>query len=212
MNRELVAILFVGLAIGTTGCPSANGPSVRETFRAAGPDSLVHEQSDISFPVRLGDFTREGALKKYAPDGSDVSAGYNYVGPDGAIAATTYVYPSPKLVSIGSPQYVIDDARAKLSRDEFARCKQELQRAHPQATLVSEGPFTAESGRAGLMAEYQYTDLFAGAVQPVRSRLYLLTYINSRWTVKHRITFAADRPMQAKVDQYVRDFGPTAAH
>jgi hypothetical protein len=212
VKRYLIAVLSMGLGIGTAGCPSSSGPSGAQTFRAGDADSLVHEQSGIPFPARLGDFAREGTLKKYVADGSDVSAGYNYVGPDGAIAATTYVYPSPKLVSIGSPQHVIDHTRAKLSDDEFARSKQELQSAHPQAVLVSEGSFTTGSGRSGLMAEYEYTGLFAGAVQPVKSRLYLLTYINGRWTVKHRITFPAGRPVQPKVDQYVRDFGPTAAH
>jgi len=44
-------------------------------------------------------------------------------------------------------------------------------------------------------------------VQRVKSRLYLLTYINGSWTLKHRITFPAARPLQSKVDQYVRDFG-----
>ena len=212
MKRYLIAILFMGMALGTVGCPSSRGPSEAQTFRAQDADSLVHEQSGIPFPARLGGFARESTLKKYVADGSDVSAGYNHVGPDGAIAATTYVYPSPKVLSIGSPQHVIDAARDKLSSDEFARCKREIQGAHPQAVLVSEGPFTSGSGRTGLMAEYRYTDLFAGAVQPLKSRLYLLTYINGRWTVKHRITFPADRPFQAKVDQYVRDFGPATAH
>ncbi len=201
----------MGLAIGTAGCPSSHGPSAPQTS-AADADTLVHEQSGVPFPARLGDFTREATLKQYAPDGSDVSAGYNYVGPNGAIAATTYVYPSPKVVSIGSPQHVIDTARAKLSNDEFARCKQELQGAHPQAMLVSEGSFVMGNGRTGVMAEYKYAEAFAGAVQPVKSRLYLLTYINARWTVKHRITFPADSPLQAKVDEYVRAFGPAAAH
>jgi hypothetical protein len=200
------------LGIGTAGCPSSSVPSEAQSPGAVDADSLVHEQSGIPFPARLGDFTREAALKKYAADGSDVSAGYNYVGTNGAIAATTYVYPSPKLVSIGSPQDVIDTARAKLSKDEFARCKQDIQREHPRAVLVSEGPFTTANGRAGLTAEYEYTELFAGAEQPVKSRLYLFTYINGRWTVMHRITFPAHNPMQPKVDQYVREFGPTAAH
>lgn len=139
-----------------------------------------------------------------------MSAGYNYVGPHGAIAATTYVYPSPKLVSIGSPQRVVDTARVKLSKDEFARCKREIQQAHPRAVLASEGSFTTADGRAGFMAEFEYVQPFAFAVQPVKSRLYLVTYINGRWSVKHRITFPADKPVQPMVDRSVRDFGPTA--
>ena len=178
------------------------------------PGRMRWSTSPRAFPSRpgWGDFIREAALHKYAADGSDVSAGYNYVGPTEAIAATTYVYPSPKVVSIGSPQSVIDTARAKLSSDEFARSRQEIERARPRARLVSEGSFITADGQTGLMAEYEYTELFAGAVQPVKSRLYLLTHIDGRWTVKHRITFPAEAPMQAKVDQFVRDFGPTAAN
>lgn len=208
MKHYLIATILVFLGIGSAGCASSEKPPATQTFRTRTADSLAHERSGIEFPATLGGFAREGTLKKYAADGSDVSAGYNYVGPDGAVAATTYVYPSPKLVSIGSPQQVIDTARDKLRKGEFARCKQEIQQAHPQAVLISEGSFTTGSGRTGSMAEFEYTQPFAGAVQLVKSRLYLLTYVNGRWTVKHRTTFPADRPLQPKVDQYVRDFGP----
>ena len=40
-----------------------------------------------------------------------------------------------------------------------------------------------------MMAEYEYYGLFAGIVQPIKSRLYVLTHVNGLWTVKHRITF-----------------------
>ena len=207
MKRPLAAVLVVLLGLGNAGCPSSRGTSDGKSFTPGAGGSLVHKPSRIAFPARVGDFAREGT-RTYVADGSDVSAAYNYVGPDGAIAATSYVYPSPKLVSIGSPQHVIDTARAKLSKDEFERRKQELVRAHPQAVLVSESPFTAADGRRGVMAEYEYRQPFAGAVQRVRSRLYLLTYVNGSWAVKHRITFPAGMAAQSMVDRFVREFGP----
>lgn len=131
MKRQLAVLFVVLLAIGSTVRPSDSTSNGDQTFIDGEGGSLVHKPSGIVFPAHVDDFVRD-STHQYKADGSDVSAAYNRVRADGLIAATSYVYPSPRLISIGSPQDVIDKARRHLSKDELARCKQEIVHAIPK--------------------------------------------------------------------------------
>ena len=53
------------------------------------------------------------------------------------------------LVSIGSPPEVVAGARAHLTEGEFERRKQEIQHAHPGATLIEQrATVRTESGQS----------------------------------------------------------------
>jgi hypothetical protein len=207
MMKPHCILLLIVVLVTATGCPPSTSPrSGEHSTSTDNTGAILHAPSQIAFPPSVHSFVR-GEGHSYNPDGSDVSMAYNNVGLGVAIAATTYIYPSPRIVSIASPQSIIDTARHKLSKDEFARCKADIVGAHPGAKLISEGPFKLGDSLPGLMAEYEYSQSFAGAVQMVRSRLYLTTYVHGSWTVKHRITFPAGKAFQPECDDFVRDFG-----
>ncbi len=111
------------------------------------------------------------------------------------MALTVFVYPAPMVASFGSPQNVIDEARAKLFLDHYNSVKQEISNAHPGARLVAESNFKLvqnDGTFAGLMASFEYPDLFAGVRQDLTSELYL--FQRGFWLIKYRVTF----PQQLK--------------
>src|SRR5947209_20546131 len=83
------------------------------------------------------------------------------------------------LVSIGSPPDVVAGARAHLTEGEFERRKQEVQHAHPGATLIEQRDIArAEGARSypGKLAIFEYEDKFAGSRTLVRSHLYVFCF------------------------------------
>src|SRR5437867_1040293 len=109
------------------------------------------------------------------------------------------------LVSIGSPPDVIAGARAHLTEGEFERRKQELQRAHPEATLIEQRETVrTESGQSypGKLAVFEYEDVFAGSKIPVRSHLYVFCYVGGKWAVEYRFT----RPKGEDADREIQEF------
>jgi len=65
----------------------------------------------MTYPMSVNEF-RRAEIIRYKEDGTDESAGYNYLRPMNEIAATVYVFPSPSVTSIGSPQYVVAETRS----------------------------------------------------------------------------------------------------
>ncbi len=111
------------------------------TLHPEGP--FTEPMTGMVFPVAINDFQRVNIVK-YAAGGSDESGGYNRVVPDGEIIATVYFFRSPSLVSIGSPQDVVDDARPRLCQSQFHGVEQEVIAAHPDAQRLSEEPVLLE--------------------------------------------------------------------
>ena len=85
----------------------------------------------MTFPLAVGDFKRD-KIVRYKRDGTDESVGYNRLEPRHEIAGTVYIFPSPPLTSIGSPQNVIDNARAHLCEAQFRSVQKEVTGAHPR--------------------------------------------------------------------------------
>ena len=79
----------------------------------------------MTYPQTVGQFRRINVIR-YKPDGSDESAGYNDTTPMHEINMTVYVFPSPPILSIGSPRSVIEDTRRQLCQDQFAQVQQEV--------------------------------------------------------------------------------------
>src|SRR5207237_3621361 len=124
-------------AVFLCGCPTMHTHHLAQRERLAARGRYVHPASKIVMPESVAGFQRE-AILRYDAEGLDVSAAYNFVTLSHRIAATVYVYPAPSLVSIGSPPDVVAGARAHLTESEFQRRKQEIQGAHPGATLIEQ--------------------------------------------------------------------------
>src|SRR5678815_628029 len=133
--KLLMAVVAIAATLLLCGCPSTHTRSLAQPERVAVRGAYVHAASKITMQENVAGFQRD-TVSRYDADGLDVSAAYNLVTPSHRIAATVYVYPSPASTSIGSPPEVVAGARAHLTEGEFERRKQEVQHAHPGATLV----------------------------------------------------------------------------
>jgi hypothetical protein len=106
--------ITLGLMLVLTGCPftvnQLNRLPASQTYTRPAlfnrPGSLLHEPSGFTFPDGYDDFQRVTAYG-YDTAGLDVSIGYNDRRPDCVIAATYYVYPTPRMGFIGASPGVV---------------------------------------------------------------------------------------------------------
>jgi hypothetical protein len=196
----------LGLAViwPLAGVATAQGVNV---LHPDGPYTQV--KTGMTYPVSVGDFQRITVIR-YKEDGSDESAGYNRYTPGTEIVATVYVFPSPSLVSFGSPQNVIDGARAHLCDSQFLAIQNEIKGSHPDAILVSQGNATLTQGSAtytGREAFYTLTNAnFAGRRQvPLRSDVYVFCYAGGKWTVEYRIDYPVVHDASGAIADFMRD-------
>lgn len=186
---QLALLMCMVLPLG--GCPPVNSPSSAGPFLIHVGDDLVHQASGMDFPSRVGEFQRASG-HVYNANGRDISVGYNMLGVNGTIVATVYVYPAPSLISIGSPDNVIADARAKLTQMEFARRKREIVLSHRDATLLDESPYDlvqASGSLAGWKAVFSYALNVNGNMAPARSQLFVFCLVHGPWALEYRFTY-----------------------
>jgi len=187
MRYLLLAITLVYL-LGFTSMttkPLSSPQVINET------GSYQHKRSGFVFPNAVGPFQR-GKLIRYDEDGLDVSAGYDLAALGGGVAATVYIYPSPPITSIGSGPEVVATTRALASEREFSGIKQTILQVHPDAAIIHSGQTDIQQGGTsykGNVTEFKFSGVFAGRPQLLRSRLYIFTYIDGKWTVKYRFTY-----------------------
>jgi hypothetical protein len=192
----MAVVLLVSGCITSTPARESEYLSQPRAVQVQGP--YVHRASGMSFPVSAGPFVRVG-VTEYNVDGSDVSA--SYVQPSVSQAfVTAYIYPAPPLLSVGSPQNVIDGARNELCRRQFATVKRDIEQ-RPGAKLLSEDevpPIFGAAGRPGRRAVYALDGAMDERRQMQRSEARLYCYVDKDWLVKYRATGPADvDPMQA---------------
>jgi hypothetical protein len=143
--------------------------------QADGP--YTQAATGMTYPVAVGDFKRQKIIR-YKNDGTDESAGYNRETPLTEISMTVYVFPSPSLLSFGSPQSVIADAREHLCQAQFGGIQREILSAHSDAAMVSQGNAALTQGgatRNGHQAFYADTNqnFFGRTNVPSRSDVYV---------------------------------------
>jgi hypothetical protein len=202
----LKAIVPAAAALVLCGCPSVHTRSLVQPERVVVQGAYFHSASKITMPESIAGFQRD-AVTRYDADGLDVSGAYNLVTPSHRIAATVYVYPSPSLTSFGSPPEVVAGARARLTEGEFERRKQEVQQAHPGASLLEQRDISRTQGGqsyAGKLAVFEYEEVFAGSRMPVRARLYLFCYIGGKWTIKYRITHPKSEDADREIQEFIQ--------
>lgn len=205
-TNMLKVIVRVAVALFLCGCPTMHTHYLAQPERLATRGSYVHPASKIAMPESVGGFQR-GTILRYDADGLDVSAGYNLVSTSYQIAATVYVYPAPSLVSIGSPPEVVAGARAHLTEGEFVRRKQEIQHAHPGATLIEQrDTVRAESGQSypGKLAIFEYEDVFAGSRILIRSHLFVFCYVGGKWAVEYRFTYPKTEDADSEIQEFIQ--------
>ena len=103
------AVIGFGVLIFIISLAGAAVAQNLTTLHPLGP--YTQAPTGMTYPMSVDEFRRVEIIR-YKEDGTDESAGYNYMQPMTEIAATVYVFPSPPITSIGSPQYVIAEARS----------------------------------------------------------------------------------------------------
>jgi len=201
--KTLHTLPMVLLVVFLCGCPATTrGPS---NLR---PGEMAHAASGILFPEHVLGFAR-GQIRAYDSSGRDVSVGYDLVDPQNPVVITVYVYPAPKLTSIGSPADVVETVRRKLTDNHFQGVKAEIMRSHPQASLLSERQTAMQfQGQSlyGRSARFKSRERFAHRTQPVISHAEVFAF--GKWLIKFRITHPTESEDEAKhsIDEFKTAF------
>lgn len=181
---RLFALLSLAFFGGSVGAIAASAP-----FGVTLDGNIVHTASGFTFPNKIGEFQRV-MTRQYDAVGQGVSVGYEVDRP--RIAATIYVYPSS----------------GRLLETEFVVRENQIVAQHQDTKLVDRGTgFVSPKKAPALIANYEYTDNFAGKVQPLRSRL--LVARRGDWNIEYRFTYAASEGASgaALVDFLQNGFG-----
>ena len=172
-----------------TGCFASSSQYLARPEALPSTGTFSHKPSGFDFPISVGEFQRVD-IYKYDVEGEDISVSYNLISRYKHIAATIYIYPSPSIVSLGSPASVIKTARANLCRQDFDAQVQQIT-ARPNVRQISGSEAAAKANNTGthnLSAHFEYEEIFAGVQQPLLSEFELSCYINGKWNIKFRIT------------------------
>lgn len=201
---RVITITLIALTL--SGCPTIDTqyPMRTETIKANG--SYSHGSSGMMFPVVVGDFAR-GSITRFDAEGLNVGVGYDLYQMPKVVAATIYVYPSPSIVSVGSPANVIESARATLCQNEYDARKREIVSAHPGARLLNESVLASPRegvSSAGKTALFEYEEVFVGLRQSLHSRLDIFCYIDEKWTVKYRFTYPAESDVKQDLANFIK--------
>jgi hypothetical protein len=160
--------VFLGLVFALASERMVAAPA---PFAVTLEGNIVHIASGFSFPNKIGAFQRV-MTRQYDAAGQGVSVGYEVDSP--RIAATIYVYPS----------------NGRLLETEFLVRENGIVAQHQDTKLLDRGTgFVSPKKNPALLANYEYTDTFAGKVQPLRSRL--LVARRGDWNIEYRFTYAA---------------------
>jgi hypothetical protein len=159
-----VAALAAALLLAACATPQAPQPFLAGTS----PGELVHGDSGVHFPARIGSFSRFSGYQ-YDKRGRDISVGYNGDIPS---VVTVYVFPAE-----GQD---IETALVEQSADVLT--------AYPDAQVV--GRRTVQVTPEEIPAEavsFTFSTNFHGKQQPVHSELVLARH-GERF-IKYRITY-----------------------
>jgi hypothetical protein len=169
-------VLFAFLTLTFWGF-NERGIAAPGPFAVSLDGNIVHVASGFAFPNKIGDFERVMA-RQYDVNGRDVSVGYNHNKPQ--IATIIFVHQS----------------RGRVLDTEFVVRENEIVAQHEGTKLVDHGTALITPKKTpALMANYEYTDNFAGRVQPLRSRL--LVAQRGEWYIEYRFTYPASEGASA---------------
>jgi len=180
----------VGALLALAGCSStvnqlndlpASQPLPQPvSFNQPGP--LLHEASGLTFAESYGGFQRVSAYR-YDTAGLDVGVGYDDHQPNCLIAATFYLYPTPRMSFVGAPPDVVASTERGWLERGFARSSDELQRHHAALSSPVVGPVTTPAAGSTLQGK---SLTFHEAHDISELRLFVYRH---QWFLKYRFTF-----------------------
>ncbi|MCX6271831.1 MAG: hypothetical protein NTU44_11535, partial [Bacteroidetes bacterium] len=129
-----------------------------------------HEPSGTFFPERTGNFSMIGP-KQYDAEGKDVGVGYRTLS---EIELTQYIYPAS------------ENGKVLSLEDHFNDYIQVILSQYKGAGLKTKKQVRAQ-GIKGKYAEFRYSEVFHGQVEPLASLFYL--FQDKGWFIKLRITY-----------------------
>lgn len=178
LKRFLVAAL--------ASCALAFDAAAQSDLPVPPEQDYTQAATGMVFPARAAGFERT-RVTRYAPDGSDESAGYVLDNPDAEVVITVYVYPSPAAFA---------GDRIQACAAQFAGVQREIEGVYRDRTLVEETE--ARVTQAGVpyvghSAVYALTSPnFMGRPNTLlRSEARLFCYVGGQWSVKYRISHPA---------------------
>jgi hypothetical protein len=134
MNKKFSILAFViGLAVL---CACKTSP--KAVYLPDGPhliltsDAYTHQGSGFVFPTVVAGFMRSD-LDRYDRDGLDVGAGYSGVRVNKPLQISVFVYPGLPIGSFGSPENVIEEARAHRCNQSLLQSESQLLAHHKNA-------------------------------------------------------------------------------
>ncbi len=169
--------------------------------------------SGVVFPAKVLDFQRI-SQRTYNRNGTDVGVGYNQLRPEMPIIATVYVYPSTPVIAAGSPDDVVQDARARQTKAEFESRQREVTNAHPGASLLGQEEVSlSEHGVAyhGWHGRFSYTQQMAGGPAALHSDLFAFGYLAGRWDLEYRFSYPAPLDARRDIDAFMHALDINAA-
>jgi hypothetical protein len=194
--------LILGLAALAAAAGIQPAAAQRE-IQTIGP--YTHRAADAVFPTRVGDFQRAD-LHQYDEKGSDVSASYNLPTPQGRVVITVYIYPAPRVGSIGGGKSKAA-AQAMLCQQQFQEVNQIIASQHGGISPAEEGgalPMPGVDASLGHRTIYHYSTAFDDREQPVRSEAHLYCYVRGKWLVKYRVSTPEAVDARGPVDTFIR--------
>ena len=164
----------------------ANAAAQRD-ISVSGP--FVAKQQGITFPQQAAGFQRVD-ITMYTADEKNLGVGYNLTDAANPVAVTVYVYPAGRVISIGSPQNVVEGARQKLEQMEMDSVIREILNAHRGGQLITKETSSITTGGRtirALHARVAYSEVFAGKRQALLGDVWLSAV--GKWYLKDRVSY-----------------------
>jgi len=193
------------LTIALPGCPAARSKPLAQPEIVKLQGTYTHPASGMTFPARIGDFERSAVLRKDT-QGDHVSARYDLISLAVSVSVAVDIYPAPHFDTAGLPPEMVAAARENLSQREFEFRRRETMSSHPGTVLIQEGEVSLpqkDNPYLGRMAVFEYEDMFARQLQPLRSQLYLFCFAGNDWIIKYQFTYPRNADAMYEIENFM---------
>ena len=202
------SVMVVLAAILVSGCrPTYVAESSGPAFVQQGED-IRHAASGMIFPSSVSQFQRVLPTVFDSAD-LDVGVGYYLLPPNKPVSGSVFIYPPPSLISIGSPDSVVESARATLTKAEFERRARSVTDSNSDAVLAEQDRATlVQNNRTrltGWRGVWNYSTRFANRLQDVQSELAVFCFVDQKqWCLEYRFTWPRGVTPRAEIDRFMQ--------
>ncbi len=194
LSKGFMVALMTGML---SGCISSGPQYLSRPEALSSTGTFTHDPSGLTFPIAVGDFQRVD-IYQFDVEGENIGVTYQLTDDAKPVTVSVYVYPSPSIVSLGSPESVTKSAQATLCQQEFETTKQEIMAARTNASHLESD---TSGGIQNLLARFEYEEAFAGKQQRLSSILELSCYMDDQWNIKYRVTYPSSVEVQQELQQ-----------